>query len=51
MPSEYAEYHNRADDPLKVYRGVYGYNAQAKIDEACRKRGKRPVFPDCKTLI
>lgn len=51
MPIEFSWKKNRADDPPKVYRGVFGYNAQLKIDSVCRRKGVRPVFPDCKTLI
>ena len=30
----------------KFYRGVYGFNARLRIEQTCRRKGRRAVFPD-----
>jgi hypothetical protein len=39
-----------APKPEKTYRGFYGVGAQSRIAAACRRKGRRAVFPDCRSV-
>ena len=45
------EYESNRNWPEKVYRGYYGFTAQLKLWDTCRKKRRRAVFPDCRRLV